>query len=87
MPQMEERYIFLCGDLMDSLQPEGEQYDLGKEVVEQLFGQTPRDENVALDKVLLLYGPHIPNNVLIEELSNQTGRRFPLRNRIRQQIN
>ena len=87
MPQMEERYIFLCGNLMHSLQPGSEPYALGKQIVDKLFRQTPRDENAALDKTLLLYGPDIPNNDrLLEELSKQTGRRLPLRNRIRQQV-
>lgn len=85
MPQVEERYIYLLGDLMDKLNPASKQHTLGKQAVDTLFKQSPRDEDMALDKILLLYGADIPdNNPLIEELSKQTGRSYPIRNRIRQ---
>ena len=87
MPQVEERYIYLLADLMDKLKPSSEAYALGKQAVEKLFKQNSPDEDVALDKILLLYGVNIPDNQpLIEELSKQTGRPYPLRNRIRQSL-
>ena len=106
MPQVEERYIYLLGDLMDKLPPGSEQYTLGKQVVAELLKQNDpdediapdedirpdenirADEDIALDKILRLYGANIPDDdPLIEELSRQTGRLYPLRNRNRKQFN
>jgi hypothetical protein len=85
MPQAEERYIYLMSDLMEKLPPDGQQYTMGKWVIEALFRQPGRDEQTALDRLLLLFSPDIPaRQPLIEELSRQTGRALPLRNRLRQ---
>ncbi|MEM7030336.1 MAG: lipopolysaccharide kinase InaA family protein [Chloroflexota bacterium] len=85
MPQQEERYIYLLGDLMSYLEPDSQRYQLGREVIDALFRVSAIDENEALDKLLLLYGKDIPDqDLLIAALSEQTDRAYPLRARIRQ---
>jgi hypothetical protein len=87
MPHAEERYIYLMSDLMEKLPPGSDQYAMGKWVIEALFRQPQRAEDTALDRVLLLFSPAIPDQQpLIEELSRQTGRALPLRNRLRQRF-
>jgi len=87
MPQAEERYIYLFGDLMARLDPKSRGYTLGKEAIQALFKLRTRDENKALDKILLLYGQDIPDHdPLISELSQQTKRVYPIRSRIRQSL-
>ena len=85
MSRPDERYIFLFGKLMTTLEPNSEQYQLGKKAIQAIFEPQTRNEDVALDNLLLLHSDKISDNdPLIQELSRQTDRRYPIRNRIRQ---